>query len=221
MCDVQTEGPWRLAAGIHAAAVGEDVVFLSVPFDRYQCLPSAAQLLELTPGDAAVEVRRPELAAALFSAGLISRGPSLPRRAVPPLPSASLSEGPFGPLRGHDLASMARCSLDLATAYRGRPLSELLATVGLSRARRGPPSAHLADVVSAFHSWLPWAPLPGKCLLRSFMLLRLLHRRGLDADWVFGVRTSPFAAHCWLQAGGTALEEHPDRLTGFTPILAA
>jgi hypothetical protein len=53
------------------------------------------------------------------------------------------------------------------------------------------------------------------------MLLRLLHAKGLDAHWVFGVRTWPFQAHCWLQCEDLVLDDQPDRVRAFTPIMAA
>ncbi|WP_374571406.1 lasso peptide biosynthesis B2 protein [Phenylobacterium sp. J426] len=62
------------------------------------------------------------------------------------------------------------------------------------------------------------APLPAKCLVRSFALLCFLRRCGHDAAWCFGVSTWPFAAHCWLQVGEVALDDHPDQLAAYTPI---
>ena len=74
-------------------------------------------------------------------------------------------------------------------------------------------------LVAGFHRWAYWTPAPAKCLIRSFMLLRLLRRHGLDARWVFAVRTWPFEAHCWLQAGATVLDDAGDRLVAYHPIL--
>jgi hypothetical protein len=51
------------------------------------------------------------------------------------------------------------------------------------------------------------------------MLLRVLRRQGYAPRWVFAVRTWPFAAHCWLQAGDTALTDFADTLQPFTPIM--
>jgi hypothetical protein len=47
--------------------------------------------------------------------------------------------------------------------------------------------------------------------------LRIL---GFDADWIIGVRTWPFMAHCWLQVGAVALDDDVERLAAYTPILA-
>lgn len=216
-----TDTSWRLAEGVHAATVGDDVVFLSITADRYQCLPSAAGLLDLDVAKGSLRIHHDALAGALGRAGLIARGTPTPRRAAPPLPTATLAAGPFDLPGRRDLQALACSAVDIALSYRGRPLASLLAAVDASRAQRGAPRHGLEAVVAAFHRWAPWAPVSGKCLLRSFMLLRGLHRHGLDATWVFGVRTWPFSAHCWLQVDGVALDEHPARLAAFTPILAA
>lgn len=38
--------------------------------------------------------------------------------------------------------------------------------------------------------------------------------------WVFGVRTWPFAAHCWIQIGDLVVGDVLDRVRGYTPIRA-
>jgi hypothetical protein len=125
-----------------------------------------------------------------------------------------------GPAWAH-LGAGARSVADVLRHYRGKRLAEILQSV-----ERGPPatatspSPPLLDVVADFHRWIPYAPVSGKCLLRSFMLLRLLRRRGHDALWVFGVRTWPFYAHCWLQCGDVVLDDDVERVTAFTPIMA-
>ena len=60
----------------------------------------------------------------------------------------------------------------------------------------------------------------GHELRDSCVLLRFLQRSGLDARWVFVVRTWPFAAHCWLQLEDTVLDDMVERLAAYEPILA-
>jgi hypothetical protein len=38
---------------------------------------------------------------------------------------------------------------------------------------------------------------------------------------VIGVKLNPFAAHCWLQVGDVVLNDLPERVAAFTPILTA
>jgi len=49
----------------------------------------------------------------------------------------------------------------------------------------------------------------------------ILLRRGLAATLVFGVRLTPFAAHCWLQTAETILTGTAAEARNFTPILVA
>ena len=47
----------------------------------------------------------------------------------------------------------------------------------------------------------------------------MLRRAGQNAAWVFGVRTWPFSAHCWLQIGDAVLDDDPERVSRYTPIM--
>jgi hypothetical protein len=91
-----------------------------------------------------------------------------------------------------------------------------------TRARPQRPESAVAAVARdarAFDQLTPFVPFQGQCLFRSFLLLAFLRAGGGDADWVIGVRTYPFEAHCWLQAGDIVLDDAAERVCGFTPIL--
>ena len=51
------------------------------------------------------------------------------------------------------------------------------------------------------------------------MLAAFLRSLGHRPTWVFGVRTWPFQAHCWLQVEDIALDDEAERLCAFAPIL--
>jgi hypothetical protein len=59
-----------------------------------------------------------------------------------------------------------------------------------------------------------------RCLLQSLCFANFLACYGLFPNWVFGVQTRPFAAHCWLQQNHYLLNETPDGVKRFTPIFA-
>jgi hypothetical protein len=125
-------------------------------------------------------------------------------------------------LLGADVPPMLRSLIDVAQVYHGRPLSQVIAAAERSRVARQRNKSSEGDLERIAWSvarWLPYAPLPPKCLLRSFLLLRTLHRHGLDATWVFGVTTWPFRAHCWLQVDDLVLDDDADRILGFEPIM--
>lgn len=58
-----------------------------------------------------------------------------------------------------------------------------------------------------------------ECFLYCLAMREFLSRHGIVADWVFAVRTQPFAAHCWLQHGDQALTDIPFNLRRMVPIL--
>jgi hypothetical protein len=110
--------------------------------------------------------------------------------------------------------------VDAAAGYRRRTLSQLVDQAASGRASPEPrPTSNAILIARRSQALAPLLPLSAKCLLRSFLLLRQLRAAGEDALWVFGVRTWPFAAHCWLQAGEVVLDDDWERVRGYAPIL--
>jgi len=58
------------------------------------------------------------------------------------------------------------------------------------------------------------------CLADSLALVHFLAGYGLYPNWVYGVQTGPFAAHCWVQEGDAVFNDTPDHVRRYTPILA-
>jgi Transglutaminase-like superfamily len=58
-----------------------------------------------------------------------------------------------------------------------------------------------------------------ECLYDSLALLEFLARYGIYPDWVFGVQTRPFAAHCWVQHGDIVLNDTVEHVSGYTAIM--
>jgi len=216
---------YGLAPGVHGVAVDRDLVLLDVESGAYFCLPNATPDLELDAARRVLSIRSPGLASELAEtrlvrpthADLASVSPPLPVR-----PIASAFPRSCAPPRWGDLPEAARCLLDVLIHYRGRSFAEIVRSVAStpSPRRDPPPTTALLEVVSRFHRWIPYAPVSGKCLLRCFMLLRLIRRQGHDARWVFGVSTWPFQAHCWLQCGDVVLDDAFERLWLFQPLMA-
>lgn len=213
-------GGASLARRVHAAVIEDDVVLLDVLGDRYFCLPSAAGL----PGAdwrAGRPGRDEALIAELREAGLVEDGPSVARPAWLVRPTAEAAIG--GAVRLRDVARLVvEAVVDYLFQFRGKSFAILLEAAACGRPANVEACVTpelLAEVARLRHA-LRFAPVPRKCLTQSFLLLRLLRRRGHDATWVIAVRVWPFAAHCWLQVGETVLDEHWERLDAFEPILA-
>jgi hypothetical protein len=214
-----------LSPGVHAAKIETDMVFLDIPSDTYACLPDVAGAVWLDDELDALHVRDTQIATELLSAGVATKvlgsSSEIPLRFQIALPRQSAVGSTAMDLAPRHAPAMAASLVDLLLRYRGRAFADL---VLLARGRnpgagRWETTPEILDLVANFEGWIPYAPVSGKCLLRSFMLLRLLQRHGLDARWVFGVTTWPFQAHCWLQCGDVALDDSVDRLTEYTPIL--
>jgi hypothetical protein len=211
---------WSLAPQAHAVAVEDDLVFLDVAADAYYCLRNAAGALRLASDRRSLASADAAAIEPFRRAGLVAPGP--PARASwadlpPPTATAVRLQHP-GPA-WRDLPPLLTSSLDLVRHYWRRPFRKILLSVADCPAAAASPTPALLELVDAFHRWAPYAPVSAKCLLRSFMLLRLLGRSGHGAHWVFGVRTAPFQAHCWLQCGGLVLDDDHERVSAFAPIL--
>jgi hypothetical protein len=217
------EAAFAWAPGVNVVAVDDDLVFLDVNTGSYACLAGAAVDVQTDP-EGALAIGDPALATKLAEAGLIepwrptdgaSRRGRHARRAT-----ASAVRWTYPQPQAADIAPIARAALDAAFGYRNAPFAKLIArSKDLPRADGADPA--LIAAVDRFHRWIPFAPLSGKCLLRAFVLKTYLARRGFGVDWVFGVATWPFSAHCWLQVDGLVLDDTLERVGGYTPILVA
>jgi len=58
------------------------------------------------------------------------------------------------------------------------------------------------------------------CLLDSLVLIEFLRYHDVYPTWVFGVSTSPFLAHTWLEIDGVVLNDSALRLGSYSPVFA-
>jgi hypothetical protein len=215
--------PYALLPHVRAVAVDEDLVFLDIAADRYLCLPGGGAIVRQTAGPTDDGVWRDLVRQGLAAEGVAAEGVS-PAAPSPPiaLPARDVVDLAPCPPTVQDVRQLVMAYLDVLVGYRPRSFAEVLRQAR----RRGPPAAtrvtpELIRLCRVFHTLAVWAPVSGKCLERSFFLLRFLQRSGVDAQWMFGVRVWPFRAHCWLQADDVALDDAAERLAAYSPILAA
>jgi len=214
----------RLASGVHAVQVGSDLVFLNPRQDAYFCLPLEPGAVDLA-GDW-LDAHLPGLADALCASGLAAPASDAaqPASGPPPVPARTarrLIEDQIGAIdrrpRARHLRALAIAAL-AARRGRDRAIPDLVDFD--ARPAEAEPSARLLADLTVYRRLTPWLPLDGLCLFRSHMLLRYLNALGHGARWVFGVRTWPFRAHCWLQVGDVALDDEAERLSAYAPIMA-
>lgn len=58
-----------------------------------------------------------------------------------------------------------------------------------------------------------------RCLNDSLALVHFLAGQGLFPQWVIGVRVHPFCAHSWVQYAGVVLNDQPEHVRSYQPIL--
>lgn len=205
-----------LVAGVHLAWVAEDIVVLDLRSDAYILISGGSALLQPVRNGGGVcgEVA---VLDDLVAAGLAAPAGNLWRpRLTPAASDAHLPDAP--PIGG--LVALAH-ALVATAAFKRRNLAALVETARLrkSPARRKDLAAAVREA-GTFERVRPWVPFEGDCLQRSWMLHDHLCRRGVDVTWVFGVRTWPFFAHCWVQVGDVVVGDTLNRVGGFTPIMA-
>ncbi|MBB1180378.1 lasso peptide biosynthesis B2 protein [Brevundimonas aurantiaca] len=202
------------APGIHFAAVEEDIVVLDTYAGSYSCLLSASDWLRLEQ-DQTLAVDDADAAAELVEANLaVQQRPRSTRPATPPARRDYRPDQLAG--RIPSLGTIAEIMI-ARQSFRGTAFPDLLR---LRLPRRRLISGSLENALSDYQAALPWCPGEGECFQRAFELRYLLARRGVMATWVFGVRTWPFAAHCWLQLEDAVIGDSIDRVQRYTPIFA-
>ena len=206
-----------LASHVHAARIDDDLVILDIQADAYYCAPKLGAHLARPDGRGLTGLAPSDLER-FRTAGLLSERWSA-ARALPLHPNRGLDLLPGRTPQLKDASTMAAALADLAFVYPLGSLSRLLSRVRpQSRPALSDLNPDVEQLALRFAGLAPWAPVGRKCLVRSFLLRRFLERSGQTADWVFGVRTWPFGAHCWLQCGEVALDDAPERLAPYQPI---
>lgn len=205
------------APAIFMTKVYEDIVVLDLKADRYECLVEAAAWL-CVRDDGRLTLLDEGMARQLIETGLATDRPP-PGRPVLTPPGRALDDS-LAVCRPEILRA-GLVMLTAALAFRSRSLQDLTASPPPVPSPRRFDEDRLTEVVCAARAAAPHIPLEGECLQRAYRLRRLLWREGFRPQWVFGVRTWPFGAHCWLQIGDLVVGDTLDRVRFYTPIMAA
>jgi hypothetical protein len=172
-----------------------------------------------------------ELLSDLVAAGVLTLDSASGREVRPlqiPLATETLATPGVGPSVGARVTHFPRVVLALAIAHRSLSRESIYSTVHrISRTKRerqnsmqSIPLDELSRLIATFNSLRAFYPLDYVCLFDSLALLEFLIRFGVNVDWIFGVASDPFAAHCWLQQGNVVLNDPLEKVAGYYPILA-
>ena len=215
-----------LESGIRFCETSGRLVFLDVPRDRYVCLEEGAEaafrqtILQgaLTREDPALE--------ALVRQGIVAR-----------------ADRPQSPQRPPDIAPVERSALERAASIKPSRTSVLQAGMAVLAARYSLRRKGLAQtlealarrsiveeadtsktdkitgIAAAFARLDLYLSPSGQCLPRSIAIASVLARQSISARLVIAVRLRPFLAHSWVQAGSLVVNDRPDVVRTFSPIL--
>jgi hypothetical protein len=232
-----------LADHVFVCVNGEHLVLLDLKEDRYWAL-EAAQTAGLGPLVPGWPVKAPEGTAG--RAGLsdetteaidVLKGRGLLTEGIPPGKDAtpvtaikaakeltSDTETSAGPSQGSWLAFFV-ASTFAKFALRTWPFERVIQRVR-HRKQLMASKAGLSDIertrklVEAFARYRVFLfSSKNECLHDSLALIEFLARYGIYPDWVFGVQTRPFAAHCWVQQEDVVFNDTVEHVGGYTAIM--
>jgi hypothetical protein len=179
------------------------------------------------------------LLAKMLASGMLTTDPARGKEAQPiamPRPQSALGEiepPPGGDIfdtrprigASHVLNFVLAC-MSARLALRFRPIAAVVAQAAARKTRRNPAHAGVNLDAARRHvaAYVYMRPLlftaKDACLFDALSLINFLARYGIFATWVFGVQTGPFAAHCWVQHDEVVLNDTPENVRRYAPILA-
>jgi len=209
---------YQLKPHVRACVDGANLVFLDLRRDRYRAVPvrGAPPIAGLTDGVAANNAIEQGLVALdLIETAAVQSGPGLQRSRAP---ERKLVPGQDGAPTLSDVASFTRSCVGASHALRARRLDLTLARLAKRKAKLRGGSPPAERVAAMFETLRPWYPRERVCLFDSLALMGFMLARGLRPTLVLGVRTTPFAAHCWIEFDDMLVSDTSDHCASFTPI---
>jgi hypothetical protein len=227
-----------LRSDIHLCLADGHCVFMDLEHDTYCCLSkddthALLTYLGYTSSDTARRTQTPPprptaiiraLRQRNFLAMTSTDGKAL-AKALAPLSNEGLQQYVTNSVDRLRLAHVLRffhatalASLQLKTYSMRRTV----AMIKRSKERSGnvvTSATECARLFAVFQRLRPYYPRPYLCLFDSLALVHFLSRFGLFPDWVFGVKVAPFGAHCWVQINDVLVNDIPDNVTSYSPIM--
>lgn len=220
-----------IAPGISYCNADGRIIFLDLNRQRYfQLNEHQTCWFEALMSEGYADPATPEmhLARRLEHMGLLteSNGTS-PAPCAPPQPRASLLDHPHNEERSLSLSDLPTVGWSVAgtfVALRLRGLRVVLNQHVQAKSNLVAGSASLdVRAWSLAARFMAWSPAlftsHDECLFRSLALARFLIVHRYHAEIVIGVRSQPFRAHCWVQAGDMVFNEHLEIARDYCPLL--
>jgi hypothetical protein len=224
---------YRLPDDVYLATTEDGAVFLDVRRDSYSGLAAdqLEPLRQIISGTTLTDAAAIALADQLIEQQLLTTQSFSSRPIAPailPSPSDMLvdiyASDAAGAWTVGQLADLIGAFLYMKYALRACSLEQIVRRVRLRKATRQQDVSHqlatLEQLVTAFHRLRPLLYVAAeRCIFDSLVLVEFLARRQFFPLWVFGVKTGPFHAHSWVQYEGHVLNDFPEHVRGYAPIL--
>jgi hypothetical protein len=229
-----------LSPHVHVCVAGNQVVLLDLERDKYLSLALLDPVGRCVHGwpiptddEATAAVSAPDSGNAvlskMISQGLLVSDPTLGKQAAPVATDpakVAMVEYDLNVRPSTTLGHLWR----VLTAYTAakwslehRPIKEVVRAAGLRKQQARPASLDADSIRPLVTAFVHLRPLfftaKEACLLDSLTLVNFLASYRVFPQWIFGVKTDPFYAHCWVQQGDHVFNDTPDYVRGFSPIL--
>lgn len=219
---------YRLRDNLFYCVCGGRTVFLDVNANRYFCLPAPADIaFRHILGEGPHRVSNEETLRPLLSRGLLIPDPTTsgirpPACIAPPTHDLSVSADLNPPLKTSAQALLIQ--LSFAMSLKQGRLADIKRNIERRVPRQEsvaqrPINSVLSRISMAFAIADRILSPADRCLVRSLAFHAICNRNGVSSSLVIGVRTNPFAAHCWVQRDECILTGDFEQARLFTPIM--
>ncbi len=235
---------YLLAEQVFSCVADDRIVFLDLRRNKYLCLSqhntqAALRALsdiiepEQNPGlnaQTSDDEKADQVLRSLIDGGLLSQTDIKPKNGdsssirLPETVLRPKTKSTTTTLRPLHWTRFLRASFTASWKLRRYSMQRTVNSVEQRKARRYS-SRHrdrytLRDLVSIFDGLRPYYVRKYLCLFDSLALVEFLALYRFYPTWVFGVRTEPFNAHCWVQDESYVLNDSLETVRTYTPIMA-
>lgn len=235
--------PYRLADDVFFCLADNRYVFLDLRSDQYLSLnrPNTDRVIALFSGSDTAVLREPErrnirdcdktdrVVQTLIDKGILvptgESGKAVDITTADTPESTLLVEGKnYKPVvRLRHWITFLRASVKASWKLRFYSMKRTVQSVDRRKRRSNNSCAveheTLRQLLAIFHRLRPFYARKYLCLFDSLALVEFLAYYRLYPQWVFGVVAEPFGAHCWVQNDQYVLNDRPEYVRGYTPIM--
>jgi len=220
--------PFRLRDDLSFCRVEDHLIFLDIGNDQYFRLSSPMEraFLAYHSGERSTDI------SSLIAHNLLTDAPpsqDWPPAPIIPAPIRSALESNPLPRTARLTTLLETFSVVFSTQWQLKARGLVSTLTSATRLRKRNMSADAAtgedhseklllEASADFVRARPYIPIETCCLLDSISMLKILARKRLHANLVFGVTSAPFSAHCWLQEGDLVLNDTVGNAKANTPI---